>query len=90
MNSTLAALDQGRGDEMDMPVFGLELVDIGSGPLGHGILDQRTGQCGAQPILAPDWRPLVWTEGERSKGGAGKTFETVRTHETPAVQNMEA
>ncbi|MCV9947428.1 VOC family protein [Rhizobium sp. BT-175] len=43
--------------------------------------------AGARLILAPDWKPIVWTETERRKGQAWglKTIETFHTHGTPPV-----
>ncbi|MBY5790716.1 VOC family protein [Rhizobium leguminosarum] len=43
--------------------------------------------AGARLILAPDWKPVVWTETERKKGQAWglKTIETFHTHGTPPV-----
>jgi catechol 2,3-dioxygenase len=42
---------------------------------------------GARVILAPDWKPIVWTEEERKKGQAWglKTIESFHTHGTPPV-----
>jgi len=41
--------------------------------------------AGARLILAPDWKPIVWTEAERKKGQAWglKTIESFHTHGTP-------
>ncbi|GHF04631.1 VOC family protein [Pseudolysinimonas yzui] len=41
--------------------------------------------AGARLILAPDWKPVVWTEEERKKGQAWgmQTIETFHTHGTP-------
>ncbi len=41
----------------------------------------------ARLILAPDWRPLTWTQAERAKGQAWglKTIESFHTHGTPPV-----
>jgi catechol 2,3-dioxygenase len=38
-------------------------------------------------MLAPDWKPIVWTEEERKKGHAWglKTIESFHTHGTPPV-----
>ncbi|HEY3710598.1 MAG TPA: VOC family protein [Amycolatopsis sp.] len=38
-------------------------------------------------ILAPDWRPITWTQAERAKGQAWglKTIESFHTHGTPPV-----
>ncbi len=47
--------------------------------------------AGARLILAPDWKPIVWTETERKKGQAWglKTVETFHTYGTPPV-NVDA
>lgn len=41
--------------------------------------------AGARLLLAPDWKPVVWTEEERKKGQAWgmKTIESFHTHGTP-------
>jgi catechol 2,3-dioxygenase len=41
----------------------------------------------ARLVLAPDWRTITWTEGERAKGQAWglKTIESFHTHGTPPV-----
>jgi len=38
-------------------------------------------------VLAPDWRPITWTEEERKKGQAWglKTIESFHTHGTPPL-----
>jgi catechol 2,3-dioxygenase len=43
--------------------------------------------AGARLILAPDWKPIVWSEEERKKGQAWglKTIESFHTHGTPPV-----
>jgi catechol 2,3-dioxygenase len=43
--------------------------------------------AGARLILAPDWKPITWTEAERKKGQAWglKTIESFHTHGTPPV-----
>lgn len=43
--------------------------------------------AGARLVLAPDWRPVDWTEAERAKGQAWglKTIESFHTHGTPPV-----
>ena len=43
--------------------------------------------AGARLILAPDWKPITWTEDERKKGQAWglKTIESFHTHGTPEV-----
>jgi catechol 2,3 dioxygenase len=44
--------------------------------------------AGARLILAPDWKPIVWTEAERAKGQAWglKTAESFHTYGTPPVE----
>jgi catechol 2,3-dioxygenase len=44
--------------------------------------------AGARLILAPDWKPIVWTEEERKKGQAWgmKTVESFHTYGTPPVE----
>jgi len=43
--------------------------------------------AGARLILAPDWKPIRWTEAERKKGQAWglKTIESFHTYGTPPV-----
>ena len=43
--------------------------------------------AGARLILAPDWKPIRWSEAERKKGQAWglKTIESFHTHGTPPV-----
>ncbi|HVV24230.1 MAG TPA: catechol 2,3-dioxygenase [Pseudonocardiaceae bacterium] len=43
----------------------------------------------ARLILAPDWRPLSWSQAERAKGQAWglKTIESFHTHGTPPVES---
>ncbi len=43
--------------------------------------------AGARLVLAPDWKPITWTEAERKKGQAWglKTIESFHTHGTPEV-----
>jgi catechol 2,3-dioxygenase len=45
--------------------------------------------AGARLILAPDWKPIVWTESERKKGQAWglKTIESFHTYGTPPVES---
>jgi catechol 2,3-dioxygenase len=47
----------------------------------------EVANAGARLILAPDWKPIVWTEEERRKGQAWglKTIESFHTHGTPPV-----
>ncbi len=44
--------------------------------------------AGARLMLAPDWKPIVWTQAERAKGQAWglKTVESFHTHGTPPVE----
>lgn len=44
--------------------------------------------AGARLLLAPDWKPVIWTEAERKKGqGWGlKTIESFHTHGTPPAE----
>jgi len=44
--------------------------------------------AGARLVLAPDWQPVVWTEGERKKGQAWglKTIESFHTYGTPPIE----
>ncbi|MCZ7658757.1 MAG: catechol 2,3-dioxygenase [Xanthobacteraceae bacterium] len=48
----------------------------------------EVANAGARLILAPDWKPIVWTEQERKKGQAWglKTIESFHTHGTPPVE----
>ena len=48
----------------------------------------EVANAGARLILAPDWKPIVWTEEERKKGQAWglKTIESFHTHGTPPVE----
>ena len=47
----------------------------------------EVANAGARLILAPDWKPIRWTEAERKKGQAWglKTIESFHTHGTPPV-----
>jgi catechol 2,3-dioxygenase len=47
---------------------------------------------GARLVLAPDWKPITWTETERAKGQAWglKTIESFHTHGTPPIPAPEA
>ncbi|MEI8277438.1 MAG: VOC family protein, partial [Hyphomicrobiales bacterium] len=47
----------------------------------------EVANAGAKLILAPDWKPITWTEEERKKGQAWglKTIESFHTHGTPEV-----
>ncbi|HXD11880.1 MAG TPA: catechol 2,3-dioxygenase [Anaerolineales bacterium] len=44
--------------------------------------------AGARLILAPDWKPIIWTQEERKKGQAWglPTIPTFHTHGTPPVE----
>ena len=47
----------------------------------------EVANAGARLILAPDWKPIVWTE-ESARGarpGGLKTIELFHTHGTPPV-----
>jgi catechol 2,3-dioxygenase len=48
----------------------------------------EVANAGARLVLAPDWKPIVWTEDERKKGQAWglKTIESFHTHGTPPVE----
>jgi catechol 2,3-dioxygenase len=48
----------------------------------------EVANAGARLILAPDWKPITWTEEERKKGQAWglKTIESFHTHGTPPVE----
>jgi catechol 2,3-dioxygenase len=47
----------------------------------------EVANAGARLILAPDWKPICWSEEERKKGQAWglKTVESFHTHGTPPV-----
>jgi hypothetical protein len=47
----------------------------------------EVANAGARLILAPDWKPIVWTEEERKKGQAWglKTIESFHSYGTPPV-----
>jgi catechol 2,3-dioxygenase len=44
--------------------------------------------AGARLLLAPDWKPISWSQAERARGQAWgmKTIETFHTHGTPPVE----
>jgi catechol 2,3-dioxygenase len=48
----------------------------------------EVANAGARLVLAPDWKPIRWTETERKKGQAWglKTIESFHTHGTPPVE----
>ena len=52
----------------------------------------EVANAGARLVLAPDWKPIVWTEAERKKGQAWglKTIESFHTHGTPPVEQKRA
>ena len=47
----------------------------------------EVANAGARLVLAPDWKPITWTEDERKKGQAWglKTIESFHTHGTPPL-----
>jgi catechol 2,3 dioxygenase len=47
----------------------------------------EVANAGARLILAPDWKPIRWSEAERRKGQAWglKTIESFHTHGTPPL-----
>jgi catechol 2,3-dioxygenase len=49
----------------------------------------EVANAGARLVLAPDWKPIRWTEAERKKGQAWglKTIESFHTHGTPPVDS---
>jgi catechol 2,3-dioxygenase len=48
----------------------------------------EVANAGARLILAPDWKPITWTEAERRKGQAWglQTIASFHTHGTPPVE----
>ncbi len=54
-------------------------------PAGNRV---ELANAGARLILAPDWKPVCWTEQDRKKGQAWglRTIETFHTHGTPPVK----
>jgi catechol 2,3-dioxygenase len=48
----------------------------------------EVANAGARLVLAPDWKPIIWTETERKKGQAWglQTIESFHTHGTPPVE----
>lgn len=48
----------------------------------------EVANAGARLILAPDWKPIIWSEAERKRGQAWglKTIESFHTHGTPPVE----
>ena len=55
-------------------------------PAGNRV---ELANAGARLIMAPDWKPVVWTETDRKKGQAWglKTIESFHTHGTPPVEH---
>ena len=55
-------------------------------PAGNRV---ELANAGARLILAPDWKPVVWTEADRKKGQAWglKTIESFHTHGTPPIRS---
>ena len=51
------------------------------------LLLERRESLPARLVLAPDWKPITWTEEERKKGQAWglKTIESFHTHGTPPL-----
>ena len=47
----------------------------------------EVANAGARLILAPDWKPIRWTEAERRRGQAWglQTIESFHTHGTPPL-----
>ena len=47
----------------------------------------EVANAGARLVLAPDWKPITWTEAERRKGQAWglKTIDSFHTHGTPPL-----
>jgi catechol 2,3-dioxygenase len=52
----------------------------------------EVANAGARLVLAPDWKPITWTETERRKGQAWglKTIESFHTHGTPPLPGEDA
>ena len=50
----------------------------------------EVANAGARLILAPDWKPIRWSEAERKKGQAWglKTIESFHTYGTPPVETV--
>lgn len=50
----------------------------------------EVANAGARLVLAPDWKPITWTEAERKKGQAWglKTIESFHTHGTPPLPDQ--
>lgn len=56
-------------------------------PGGHRV---EVACAGARLVLAPDWKPIVWTEAERKKGQAWglKTIESFHTLGSPPLKEQ--
>ena len=56
--------------------------------LPRSVESERAEPAGARLILAPDWKPIRWSEAERKKGQAWrlKTIESFHTYGTPPVE----
>ncbi len=52
----------------------------------------EVANAGARLVLAPDWKPITWTEAERRKGQAWglKTIDSFHTHGTPPLPGEDA
>jgi len=50
----------------------------------------EVANAGARLILAPDWKPIIWSQEERKKGQAWglPTIPTFHTHGTPPVESQ--
>ncbi|MFZ3582860.1 VOC family protein [Loktanella sp. DJP18] len=55
-------------------------------PAGNRV---ELANAGARLMLAPDWKPVKWTEADRRKGQAWglKTIDTFHTHGTPPAKD---
>ena len=54
-------------------------------PAGNRV---ELANAGARLIMAPDWKPIKWTQADRMKGQAWglKTIESFHTHGTPPIK----
>jgi catechol 2,3-dioxygenase len=52
----------------------------------------EVASAGARLILAPDWKPVIWSQAERAKGQAWglKTVESFHSYGTPPVEPVVA
>jgi catechol 2,3-dioxygenase len=75
--ASFSEVAQGRGARQTFFLYVYE-------PGGNRV---EVANAGARLILAPDWKPIVWTEEERKKGQAWglKTIESFHTHGTPPM-----